>query len=293
MAEQPQFTGGAIDLGALAQRREAQQQAEAAGFEPFVTVDDTTVEALAFERSMQIPVVLMIGSARSPESEELKATFARLAAGQRGFGVAYVDADATPQVAQMLGVRVLPTVVALAAGQPVTSFEGGQPVAQLEQWVSALVSQVGPQLQGLLDDAQPTPAQTTDPRLDQATAALNAGDFDAATAIYDEILADDPANAEIKQAKATVQVIKRLDPNNRDTDPIADAAADPQNLDKQLDAADAEVVAGSPERAFERLLALVKTEPKAKERLLELFGMFEPGDPRVIDARTKLASALF
>lgn len=293
MAEQPQFTGGAIDLGALAQRREAQQQAEAAGFEPFVTVDDTTVEALAFERSMQIPVVLMVGSARSPESEELKATFARLAAGQRGFGVAYVDADATPQVAQMLGVRVLPTVVALAAGQPVTSFEGGQPAAQIEQWVSALVSQVGPQLQGLLDDAQPTPAQTTDPRLDQATAALNAGDFDAATAIYDEILASDPANAEIKQAKATVQVIKRLDPNNRDTDPIADAAADPDNLDKQLDAADAEVVAGAPERAFDRLLALVKTQPAAKERLLELFSMFEPSDPRVIDARTKLASALF
>lgn len=281
------FTGGAVDLGALAQRREAQAQASEAGFSPFITVDEHTVEALAFERSNQIPVVLMVGSGRSPDSEALKAAFERLSAGQRDFSVAYVDADATPQVAQLLGVRALPTVVALAAGRPVTSFEGTQPADQLEQWVGALVSQVGPQLRGLDDDA----VADEDPRLAQATAALNAGDFDAATAIYDEILAEDPTRADIAQAKTTVKVIQRA--KSQEGDAVAEAAADPGDVDKQLLAADAEVLAGAAERAFERLLALVKAEPRAKERLLELFGMFEPGDPRVIAARTKLASALF
>lgn len=205
------FTGGAIDLGALAQQRESQREA-GAGFQPFVTVDETTIEAQAFQRSLEVPVVLLIGTARSADSESLKAAFERLAAGQRAFMVAYVDADATPQVAQMLGVRVLPTVVALAAGRPVTDFEGNQPDDQLEQWVGALVSQLGPQLQGLRDDdASPDPQPAEDPRLDRATAALNAGDFDAATAVYDEILAEDPANAEIKQAKATVAVLKRVE----------------------------------------------------------------------------------
>lgn len=277
------FTGGAIDLGALAQQRESQREA-GAGFQPFVTVDETTIEAQAFQRSLEVPVVLLIGTARSADSESLKAAFERLAAGQRAFMVAYVDADATPQVAQMLGVRVLPTVVALAAGRPVTDFEGNQPDDQLEQWVGALVSQLGPQLQGLRDDdASPDPQPAEDPRLDRATAALNAGDFDAATAVYDEILAEDPANAEIKQAKATVVVLKRVE-----------AQAEPADeVERQLQLADRQFVAGDPEAAFDGLLALVESEPRAKERLLELLALLEPADPRVIAARTRLASSLF
>ena len=277
------FTGGAIDLGALAQQRESQREA-GAGFQPFVTVDETTIEAQAFQRSLEVPVVLLIGTARSADSESLKAAFERLAAGQRAFMVAYVDADATPQVAQMLGVRVLPTVVALAAGRPVTDFEGNQPDDQLEQWVGALVSQLGPQLQGLRDDdASPDPQPAEDPRLDRATAALNAGDFDAATAVYDDILAEDPANAEIKQAKATVAVLKRVE-----------AQAEPADeVERQLQLADRQFVAGDPEAAFDGLLALVKSEPRAKERLLELLALLEPADPRVIAARTRLASSLF
>lgn len=273
------FASGAVDLGALQDE-----------FAPFVTVDERNVEAMVVERSREVPVVLMVGSDRAPDSVALRAALEKLSAGQRKFAVAYVDADKTPQVAQLFGVQVLPTVVALAAGRPVTSFEGGQPEDSLWQWVDALVSQLGPQLRGLGDEAE---APKEDPRLAQATAALNAGDFDAATAVYDTILADDPANAEIKQAKATVKVIQRLDPNNRETDPVSDAAADPEDVDKQLLAADAEVVAGAPEKAFDRLLALVKTQPRAKERLFELFAMFEPSDARVIAARTKLANALF
>jgi len=274
----PQFTGGAIDLGALADRNDEAQ----GGFEPFITVTEANVEKDIFERSMQIPVVLLIGTPRSPDSESLKAQFEKLAAGQRAFLVGYLDADATPQVAQAMGVRVLPTVVALAGGRPVANFEGNQPADELEQWVGALVSQVGPQLQGLADDT--TPAEDTeDPRLDRATEALNAGDFDAATAVYDEILADDPTNADIKQAKATVAVLKRVQGQG---EPEGD-------VEKLLWLADKEFVAGQPEAAFDRLLEHVKAEPRAKERLLELLTLLEPGDERVIAARTRLASALF
>lgn len=274
----PQFTGGAIDLGALADRNDEAQ----GGFEPFITVTEANVEKDIFERSMQIPVVLLIGTPRSPDSESLKAQFAKLSAGQRAFMVGYVDADSTPQVAQAMGVRVLPTVVALAGGRPVANFEGNQPANELEQWVGALVSQVGPQLQGLADDT--TPAEDTeDPRLDRATEALNAGDFDAATAVYDEILADDPTNADIKQAKATVAVLKRVQGQGEPAD----------DVEKLLWLADKEFVAGQPEAAFDRLLEHVKAEPRAKERLLELLTLLEPGDERVIAARTRLASALF
>ncbi|AKV58561.1 tetratricopeptide repeat protein [Corynebacterium riegelii] len=288
---QPQFTGGAVDLAALAQQAEARKELAESTFEPFIEVTERDVEAKAFERSTQIPVVLMVGTARSPESEQLKATLENLAAGQREFLVAYVNADAHPQLAQALGVRALPTVVALAAGRPVTSFEGNQPAEQLTQWLQALVQNIGPQLSGLSDEADST--EEADPRLAQAEAAVQAGDYDAAIAVYDEMLAQDPANAEIKQAKATVAVLKRFNPQARTSDPIADAAADPTDMAKQLDAADAEVLAGNPEAAFERLLAHVKTSPEAKDRLLELLLLFDANDPLIKRTRTNLASALF
>lgn len=289
---QPQFTGGAVDLAALAQQAEARKELAESTFEPFIEVTERDVEAKAFERSTQIPVVLMVGTARSPESEQLKATLASLAAGQREFLVAYVNADAHPQLAQALGVRALPTVVALAAGRPVTNFEGNQPAEQLTQWLQALVQNIGPQLSGLADESDAGEPEA-DPRLAQAEAAVQAGDYDAAIAVYDEMLAQDPANAEIKQAKATVAVLKRFNPQARTSDPIADAAADPTDMAKQLDAADAEVLAGNPEAAFERLLAHVKTSPEAKDRLLELLLLFDANDPLIKRTRTNLASALF
>ncbi|WP_277100566.1 tetratricopeptide repeat protein [Corynebacterium riegelii] len=289
---QPQFTGGAVDLAALAQQAEARKELAESTFEPFIEVTERDVEAKAFERSTQIPVVLMVGTARSPESEQLKATLASLAAGQREFLVAYVNADAHPQLAQALGVRALPTVVALAAGRPVTNFEGNQPAEQLTQWLQALVQNIGPQLSGLSDEPDAGEPEA-DPRLAQAEAAVQAGDYDAAIAVYDEMLAQDPANAEVKQAKATVAVLKRFNPQVRTSDPIADAAADPTDMAKQLDAADAEVLAGNPEAAFERLLAHVKTSPEAKDRLLELLLLFDANDPLIKRTRTNLASALF
>lgn len=289
---QPQFTGGAVDLAALAQQAEARKELAESTFEPFIEVTERDVEAKAFERSTQIPVVLMVGTARSPESEQLKATLENLAAGQREFLVAYVNADAHPQLAQALGVRALPTVVALAAGRPVTNFEGNQPAEQLTQWLQALVQNIGPQLSGLSDEPDAGEPEA-DPRLAQAEAAVQAGDYDAAIAVYDEMLAQDPANAEIKQAKATVAVLKRFNPQARTSDPIADAAADPTDMAKQLDAADAEVLAGNPEAAFERLLAHVKTSPEAKDRLLELLLLFDANDPLIKRTRTNLASALF
>ncbi|SDS17934.1 tetratricopeptide repeat protein [Corynebacterium timonense] len=283
------FEAGAVDLPGLAQ----QGSGAHAGFQAFIEATQDNLEEEVLKRSVQVPVIVVVGSARSPQSDELKATFRELADGQRAFRVAYVDADAHPMLAQMLGVRSVPTTLALAAGRPVTSFEGGQPRAQLEQWVAALVAQIGPQLEGLGDEEPGQEQPHEDPRLDAATEALNRGDFDAAIEVYDALLAEEPNNPEIAQAKATVGVLKRLDPDNRETDPIAEAEAAPGDVDKQLAAADAEVVAGAPEKAFARLTELVTAEPRAKERLLELFTLFDASDPRVITARTNLASALF
>lgn len=302
------YVGGALDLGAIKQQAEAKAKAQeqgttgaSAGVRPFFEVTEQNFENDLVRRSAEVPVIALIGSPRSPASEQLKKDFEEMAAaGGLKFIVGYINADVVPQVAQVFGVQNLPTTVAIAAGQPVTNFEGGQPRENLEQWVAAIVDKLGPQLKGLptQDETGENTEEAADPRLGLAEEALNRGDFDSAIATYEEILAAEPDNVEIKQARDTTLLLKRLDPANRSEDPIAAADAAPEDVSKQLDAADAEVVAGAPDRAFERLIEAMKRtagdeKEQLKTRLLELFGLFDSGDPRVLAARTKLASALY
>lgn len=301
------YVGGALDLSQVKARAEARQKAQespqttAGGIQPFFTVTEANFDQDVVRRSTEVPVIVLIGTARSTQSEQLKTDLQGLAAqGNRSFLVAYVDADATPQVAQAFGVKNLPTVVALGAGRPLTNLEGAQPLDALKQWVDALVQNVGPQLKGLQSDAgEPqTQEEEEDPRLQEAEGFLNAGDFDGALKVYNSILEAEPENVQIKQARDTTVLLKRLDPANQTEDPIAAAEGDKGDVDKQMRAADAEVVAGAPEKAFDRLIETMKAtagDEKAcvRERLLELFGLFEGNDPRVMEARTKLASALY
>nr|WP_168926636.1 tetratricopeptide repeat protein [Corynebacterium striatum] len=285
-------------MGALKQKAEAPNDAPA-GIAAFFEVTEENFEADLIRRSAEVPVIALIGSPRSPASEQLKADLKSLAeAGNLSFIVGYINADVVPQVAQVFGIQNLPTTVAIAAGQPVTNFEGAQPKDALEQWTGTLVEKLGPQLRGLSGGEAQEESEAPDSRLHVAEEALNRGDFDAAIAQYDEILASEPDNVEIKQARNTTVLLKRLDPANRSEDPVAAADAEPQDVAKQLDAADAEVVAGTPEKAFDRLIEGMKRtagdeKQTLKDRLLELFGLFESSDPRVLKARTQLASALY
>lgn len=301
------YVGGALDLSQVKARAEARQKAQespqttAGGIQPFFTVTEANFDQDVVRRSTEVPVIVLIGTARSTQSEQLKTDLQGLAAqGNRSFLVAYVDADTTPQVAKAFGVKNLPTVVALGAGRPLTNLEGAQPLDALKQWVDALVQNVGPQLKGLQSDAGEPQIQEEeeDPRLQEAEGFLNAGDFDGALKVYNSILEAEPENVQIKQARDTTVLLKRLDPANQTEDPIAAAEGDKGDVDKQMRAADAEVVAGAPEKAFDRLIETMKAtagdeKARVRERLLELFGLFEGNDPRVMEARTKLASALY
>ncbi|MDY3127724.1 MAG: tetratricopeptide repeat protein [Corynebacterium sp.] len=306
------YVGGALDLAALKEQAEARaasqqraaqtgQAGHGGGVAPFFEVTESNFEDELIRRSAQVPVIAVIGSARSPESEQLKNDFQELAqAGGLKFVVGYIDADAYPGIAQVFGLQVLPTTIAIAAGQPVTNFEGAQPKTALQNWLDTLVQRLGPKLSGLSseDMAATNEPEPEDPRLAQAEEFLARGDFDGAIGVYDAILASEPHNAEIRQARTTTILLKRLESAHSAGDPIANADADLSDVNAQMIAADAEVVAGNAEAAFARLIAAMKTtggEDKKllKARLLELFALFDASDPRVLTARTQLASVLF
>ncbi|AIG64286.1 hypothetical protein CATYP_06330 [Corynebacterium atypicum] len=283
MSVADRFSSRAVDLGRVAEAAQARKQ-DAAGVAAFVEVTAETAETEMIRRSVQVPVVVLVGTPRSADSEQLKADLKELAEGYQPprFVVAYLDADAQPQLAQALGVQGLPTVLALAAGRPVASFEGGQPKAQLEAWTAALVQQVGPQLEGL--PAHGGEQAEVDPRLADAAIKLDQQDFSGALEIYDAML-QEKRDPEVLQARGLALVLQRL-------------AADGDDEPDVFVQADKAIVAGRPEEAFEVLLDAMRAATGAKktavkDRLISLFEVYGNSDPRVREARTAMASALF
>ena len=99
-----------------------------------------------------------------------------------------------------------PTVVALAAGQPLSSFQGMQPPDQLRRWVDSLLSATAGKLRGPSGSAD---AEEVDPELAAARQQLEAGDFEAAEGSYQAILDADPGSVEAKGAIRQIDFLTR------------------------------------------------------------------------------------
>jgi putative thioredoxin len=303
---------GAVDLSALkaradsAARREAQNASPAPGASTSVIdVTEQSFQTDVIERSMQVPVVVDLWASWCSPCKQLSPVLERLAKAAGGAWVlAKVDVDANPRIAQALRVQSMPTVIAIAGGQMIDGFVGAQPEPQVKQWITALLDALRDQLPGIraaeqgrqAGDAEQQGTEPEDPRFAAAEAALAAGDYASAEAAYQQILDLEPANEQARIALTQVRFLMRTEA----TDPSAVAKADaaPDDVEAQIVAADAEVAAGEPERAFERLVDAVRRLTgdecnRARAHLVELFELFPANDQRVISARRALARALF
>jgi putative thioredoxin len=284
---------GAVDLSALKQRAST-SEGGASGPAGGVEITDANLEEEVLVRSGQVPVVVLLWSARSDASVQLGDALAGLAAADGGkWSLATVNVDATPRVAQMFGVQAVPTVVALAAGQPLSSFQGMQPPEQLRRWIDSLLDAVAGKLPG---GAGADDTGHVDPELAQARAHLDAGDFNAAHAAYQAILAADPNHAEAKGAVRQIAFLQRA--TTRAPGAIIAADAAPDDIETAFAAADVEILQQNIGAAFDRLIGLIKRtagddRTNVRTRLIELFDLFDPADTEVIAGRRKLANALY
>jgi putative thioredoxin len=264
--------------------------ANAAGTE----INEANFEEEVLLRSNQVPVVVLLWSPRSDVCLELADILSGLAAADNGkWSLASVNVDVVPRVAQIFGVEVVPTVVALAAGQPLSSFQGLQPAEQLRRWVDSLLSATSGKLSGATDSEEP---EEVDPVLARARQQLQDGDFAAASDSYQAILDDDPNHAEAKGALRQLAFLMRATAQHPDAVAAADAA--PDDIEAAFAAADVQILNQDVQGAFDRLVALVRRtsgdeRTSVRTRLIELFELFDPADPDVITARRNLANALY
>ncbi|MBB4908087.1 tetratricopeptide repeat protein [Actinophytocola algeriensis] len=305
---------GAVDLSALKARAEATTRAPApaapgsAGAPapsggPFVIdVTEETFQAEVVERSLQVPVIVDLWAEWCGPCKQLSPLLERLAQAANGAWVlAKVDVDANPRIAQIFGVQSIPTVVAIAGGQPVEAFAGAQPEPQIKQWLASLLDALRDQLPGIRaaeaggGAAEPEP-EPEDVRFVTAESAFENGDFDGAISAYQKILDEEPANEQARAALAQVRFMARAEA--ADPSVVVRADTSPEDIDAQLAAADVELAGQLIEKAFGRLLGVIRRtsgadRDRARTHLVELFGLFSPDDPMVAKARRDLAAALY
>ena len=308
---------GAADLGArqaAAQRRaQAAQAAASAGASDggtaagpassfVIDVSEETFNEDVALRSRTTPVIVDLWADWCGPCKQLSPVLEKLANEAAGAWIlARVDVDANPRLAQAFQAQSIPMVVAVIGGQMVDAFLGAMPEAQVKQWLTQVLS-VGEQL-GVQTAGQPEGAEGAEaaddlpPALSAARDAMESGDLDGAARALEKALADAPADGLAKGWLAQVNLMRRVSA----ADPAAasrDAAASPGDLGAQLLAADFDMAAGDAEKAFDRILGVIKRTSgdernTARLRLLDLFEVLPPDDERLKRARTQLTLLLF
>jgi putative thioredoxin len=307
----PSGLRGAVDLSALVQRPQHEQQSkQPAGGDRIVFQTDDAAFGTTLELSRTVPVVVVLWASWSEQSAELVATLDRLVRARDGrLVLAVADADRSPQLVQAFQAQSIPTVVAVVAGQPVPLFAGAQSDEVITQVFDQLLElgaqhgvtgkvEEGAAEAGNGGDAPAEPVEEPLPPLHQeAYDAIERGDYEAAASAYRTAMAQDPRDSLAVAGLAQANLLWRL--QGKSLDAIRGAAASaPDDLETQLDVADLDLSGGHVDDAFDRLLTLFPKldadgKKRVRERLVEYFEVVGTEEPRVITARRRLTNLLY
>jgi putative thioredoxin len=216
-----------------------------------------------------------------------------------------------------MGVQSIPAVFAFQDGRPVDGFTGALPEGRLKAFIARLIG----------DSAADAAAD-----LEEAEAALAAGDVNAAAQAFAETLQKDAENERavaglakcyIKTGDLTraEQTLALVPPAKADSAPVASARAslelarkaatagdvdtlrakieaNPNDTQSRFDLALALNAIGERQGALEELLTIMRkdrafNDDAARKQLLQLFDAWGGSDPITISGRQRLSSLLF
>lgn len=233
-----------------------------------------------------------------------------------------MDIEKYPDIANQMGVKSIPAVVAFSNGQPVDGFMGVQPEAQIKEFIAKL-SATSP---------QGDMAEQIEQVLDTADAALEQGDFEQAAQAFSMVMQHDKGNkravagivdcmlktGRVDQAAALLEklpdedksaveisgAIKRIEMAQEVAklgDPNALQAridSDENDHEARADLAKIFAAQGQRDEAVDALISIMRKdrewqEDGARKMLLDFFEAWGPADPASSSGRRKLSSILF
>jgi putative thioredoxin len=229
-----------------------------------------------------------------------------------------IDIDQNPELAQQLRIQSVPTVYAFVGGQPVTGFAGAQPESQIKALVDRLIGTGGDlEEDGLLEAAQ--------------DAAAN-GDTRTASRLFQQLLAEEPAQPEALGGLARCLIADRkfadakqlLDGAPKEAashvavtgakaalalaeesgvlgDPVmlvARLEGNPDDHEARYQLATALFLRGQVESAMDHLIQIVKRgrdwrDDQGRKQLVKFFEALGPKHPATLKGRRMLSAVLF
>ena len=292
----PKGFSGAFDLSSLKQPAIDTSQM------PGISVTQSNLMQEILPKSNSQVVILICWSPRSPQSIELIEKMGKFYESDKGdnpnapWELAHINVDTEAAVAQALQVQSIPFAIGIISQQPVPLFESVPPNEQIRLVINKVLELAAQKGVGAAPNSESTEIPI-EPEEAEAMAAMESGDLVKSAQAFEKWINRQPGNQMAKLGLAQVQLltrIKGLDPNSI----LVEAASAPNDLNKQIQAADIEIANGKNQEAFSRLIKAVKIlegddQKKAREHLLTLFSLVDPSDPELIKARRALASALF
>jgi len=235
-----------------------------------------------------------------------------------------IDVDKNQELAAQMRVQSIPAVYAFYQGRPIDGFVGALQESQIKAFVQRLLKQAGGKAPG------PSPVEQA---MEQAEAALKAGDAGAASAIFGQVLQHEPENAAavggliralvkggdaaqarevldglppefakdpaIETARTALELAEQAGKAAGATGELeAKLAQNPKDHQSRYDLALALYGAGNAEGAVDQLLEIVRrdrnwNEEAARKQLVKIFEAAGPTDPVTLSGRRRLSSILF
>jgi putative thioredoxin len=231
-----------------------------------------------------------------------------------------IDDPKNQPLAQQMRISSIPAVYAFKGGQPVDGFMGALPESQVKQFVEQLIGGAVGQspAEALIAEARAAleqgDAQTAqeiyrellqiDPANPDALAglakmAIEAGEFDAARQLLEQVPSEHGKHADVQSARAALDVAEQASKNAGPVGELrAAVAANPADHKSRFDLAVALFAAGEKAAAVDELLEIVGRDRKweddgARKQLVQFFDAMGFNDPLSVEGRKRLSQLLF
>ena len=292
---------------------------------PSDLIKETTTQAFmkdVIEESKRQPVLIDFWAPWCGPCKQLTPTLEKAVLAAKGkVKLVKMNIDDHPAIPGQMGIQSIPAVIAFVNGQPADGFMGAVPESQVNAFIDKLT-------QGVTAPGEPNIAEI----LQEAEAAITAGDPATAASIYAKILGFDSANipaiaglarcyattGALDQAKQTLALVPESKRNDAavktvqtmidlaeqasSLGPVAEleqkVAANPLDHQARFDLATALNAAGKRSEATNHLLEIIKRDRKwnddgARKQLVQFFEAWGGADDATVEGRKRLSTILF